>query len=146
MTGFLANIAAGNPLDIGLTPEQAKAKNDKRRSLEASHNPGGSSRAQDDQLKALLRGGGASSPKVDTSALDGFVEKTGQAKDKLGGLNTTVKPNVDAGSIDAAVEKAQQLKALLSSIGAEAAAMAGRLSSLGSAQRGNFATGGAKGE
>lgn len=140
------NIAAGNPLDIGLSAEEARAKNNKRRSLETSHNPGGSSREQDDKLKALLRGGGASSPKVDTSALDGFMEKTGQAKDKLGGLNTTVKPGVDTSDIAKADGMVDALIAKIRGLGAEAAAIAGRLSSLGSAQRGNFATGGTKGE
>ena len=80
-TGYLAKIFSGNPLDIGLTPEQAKAKNDKRRSLEYSHNPGGSSREQDQRLKSMLRGGGGTAAKFDTSALDGFVEKAGDAKE-----------------------------------------------------------------
>lgn len=136
----LANIAAGNPLDFGLSPQAAKAKNDKRRALEASHNPGGSSRAQDETLKLLLRGTAA--PKVDTSALDGFETKAGGAKDTLQGLNMTVKPNIDSSGIDVFIAKVERARAAAASLGS----VGSGLKSLGSVQRGSFTTAGVQGQ
>jgi len=147
-TVALSNIAAGNPLDIGLTPEQAKAKNDKRRDLERSHNPGGSSRAQDDALKVLLGGKGAAQrgPMGDTSALDGFVEKAGDAKQKLDGLNTTVKPSVDTSGLQQANALADSLVGKLQQIHSMGRGIAGSLGTLGQMQRRSFSYGGGEGE
>jgi hypothetical protein len=121
------NYMGGNILDIGLTPEQATEKGRKRRSLEYSHNPGGSSREQDDRLKKLLRGdGGSTTPKVDTSALDGFVTKADDAKGKLDGLNATVKPNVDSSSVQEAKQEFVELEALMKRVGSMIASVGAR--------------------
>jgi hypothetical protein len=45
--------AAGNPLDIGLTPEEAIAKRNKREALAARNNPAGSSGAQDAEYRRV---------------------------------------------------------------------------------------------
>ena len=133
--GVAASKMAGNPLDIGLSPEEAARKNDRRRALEAGNNPGGSSAAQDAALKARL------------AATRQEAERTKNAVD---GLDTTVTPNVESGSISVALRMARELNAELAKAGTLAAgaraSAASALSSLGKVQRGNFKFGGVQGE
>lgn len=121
------NIAAGNPL--GETPARAEA----RRGLEASHLPMGSSRAQDDALKARMdemrrqqaanqpqpvatMGAG---PQVNTAQIDSAASRAAEAGQQIkASLDVTASPQVDASSIDAAIAKARELASTLASVGA----------------------------
>lgn len=131
-----ANTAAGRPLDE--TPERAAA----RRRLETSHNPGGSSRAQDDALKARMErmhqsraasepqpvatmASGGSGPSVNTGQIDAAMTKASEAGAQIqSALNVTASPQVDSSQIDALIAKLTQAAALLAGLGARAAAAA----------------------
>jgi hypothetical protein len=130
-----AYAAAGAPLHE--TPEHAAA----RRRLEAGHNAGGSSRAQDDALKARLEGmrqaraasepqavatmAGGGGPTVNTTQIDAATSRASEAGSQiLTALNVTASPQVDSSQIDALIAKLTQAASLLAGLGAKAAAAA----------------------
>ena len=149
----MANMMAGNPLDIGISADEAARKNLKRRVTEESHKPYGSSRSQDDALKARLAEVGQASvtPKVDASQVDAFGAKAEENGEKAKqALNVTFSPKVDNSSLertanllDAISGKISAVNGGLSGLRSNAATTVG---GLGKVQRGRFSFGGIQGE
>lgn len=152
MTAAAGNMMAGNPLDIGISADEAARKNQKRRMLEESHKPYGSSRSQDDALKTRLESlaNSKAAPKVETSDINKAKAAAEGAKEAVEGLNQTVRPRVDPSDLTTAVALVDRLNAGLakaqgSAAGLKTAAEAA-VSSLGKVQRGRFSFGGVQGE
>lgn len=96
-------------------------------------------------MPAFAQGEGAS-PHVNTADLAKAKIEAEGAKEAVDGLNTTVSPKVDSSSIDAFIAKVGQAKAAVAGLGTAVAAETAKVGALGKVQRGRFSYGGVQGE
>lgn len=96
-------------------------------------------------MPAFAQGEGAS-PHVNTADLAKAKIEAEGAKEAVDGLNTTVSPKVDSSSIDAFIAKVGQAKAAVAGLGTAVAGETAKVGALGKVQRGRFSYGGVQGE